>query len=489
MKPRGADVVARTLAAAGVGQLFAVSGNHVMPIFDAALDASLRILHVRHEAAAVHMADAWARLTGEVSVALVTGGPGHANAVSALYTALEAESPVLLISGHAALGELGKGAFQEMRQAELAAPATKASWTVQSAASLGHDLGRALREARSGRPGPVHLSVPQDVLEALVDMEIPAAFAAGQPPSRPFPAELLQASRPLVIAGPAMMRNPALRLLEEASGVPVIGMESPRGVNDPSLGRLSDVLAQADAVLLLGKRLDFTLKFGRAFAPGCRLMHADALPQFPLRKAAGTWLGEVRTALAYRPPEWQSIHGSLHPVVVCRAVQKLLDAPDAVVVCDGGEFGQWAQACVSAPKRVINGPAGSIGSALPFAAGAKLAFPRAPVVALMGDGTFGFHMSEIDTAVRYRLDYVAVIGNDACWNAEYQIALKSYGRDRARNLDLLPTRYGAAATALGARGEDVTQESELEAALASAAVAGKPACVNVLIERHPAPRY
>jgi acetolactate synthase-1/2/3 large subunit len=138
---------------------------------------------------------------------------------------------------------------------------------------------------------------------------------------------------------------------------------------------------------------------------------------------------------------------------------------------------------------VINGPAGSIGSALPFAAGAKLAFPRAPVVALMGDGTFGFHMSEIDTAVRYRLDYVAVIGNDACWNAEYQIALKSYGRDRARNLDLLPTRYGAAATALGARGEDVTQESELEAALASAAVAGKPACVNVLIERHPAPRY
>jgi acetolactate synthase-1/2/3 large subunit len=99
--------VARTLAAAGVGQLFAVSGNHVMPIFDAALDASLRILHVRHEAAAVHMADAWARLTGEVSVALVTGGPGHANAVSALYTALEAESPVLLISGHAALGELG----------------------------------------------------------------------------------------------------------------------------------------------------------------------------------------------------------------------------------------------------------------------------------------------------------------------------------------------------------------------------------------------
>jgi acetolactate synthase-1/2/3 large subunit len=469
--------------------VYALSGNHVMPIFDAALDAGLSLVHVRHEAAAVHMADAWGRLTGEVGVALVTGGPGHANAVSALYTALEAESPVLLVSGHAALGELGRGAFQEMRQAELAAPVTKASWTVQSAGSLSGDLGRALREARSGRPGPVHLSLPQDVLEASVDAEIRELPAAFQEPSKPMPDELLRAQRPLVIAGPAMMRNPALRALEEASGVPVIGMESPRGVNDPSLGRLSQVLAQADAVLLLGKKLDFTLKFGGAFAPGCRLAHADALPQFPLKKAPGTWLDEVRAALAYRPPEWKSIDGSLHPVAVCRAVQKLLDAPDAVLVSDGGEFGQWAQACLSAPRRVINGPAGSIGSALPFAAAAKLAFPQAPVVALMGDGTFGFHMSEIDTAVRYGLNYVAVIGNDACWNAEYQIALKSYGSERAKNLDLLPTRYGAVAAALGGHGEDVVQFKDLEPALARAAGAGKPACVSVMIERVAAPRF
>src|SRR5688572_26740153 len=117
-----------------------------MPIFDAALDAGIDIVHVRHEAAAVHMADAWGRLTGEVGVALVTGGPGHANAVAALFTALEAESPVLLLSGHASLTELGKGAFQEMRQAELAVPVTKASWTVQAPERLVDDLRRALRE-------------------------------------------------------------------------------------------------------------------------------------------------------------------------------------------------------------------------------------------------------------------------------------------------------------------------------------------------------
>jgi len=489
MKLRGADVLARTLAAAGVREVFALSGNHVMPVFDAALDAGLSLLHVRHEAAAVHMADAWARLTGEVGVALVTGGPGHANAVSALYTALEGESPVVLLSGHAALGELGKGAFQEMRQADLAAPVTKASWVVQSAERLADDLARALREARSGRPGPVHLSLPQDVLDATIDTEIRAASAGTGLPSQPLPGELLEAKRPLIIAGPAMMRHPGLRGLEEASGVPVIGMESPRGVNDPALGKLADVLGRADAVLLLGKRLDFTLRFGRAFAPGCRLLHADAVPQVFHETKNHSWGEEVHAALAYRPPEWKAMEGSLHPVVVCRAVQKLLDAPDAVLVCDGGEFGQWAQAWCHAPRRIINGPAGSIGSALPFAAAAKRAFPEARVVALLGDGTFGFHMSELDTAVRYGLDYLAVVGNDACWNAEYQIALKSYGRERAQGLDLLPTRYGAAATALGAHGEDVVEEKQLGKALARAATAGKPACVNVLIERQPAPRY
>src|SRR5688572_21720937 len=145
-----------------------------MPIFDAALDAKLNLIHVRHEAAAGHMADAWGRLTGEPGIALVTGGPGHANALSALYTALASESPLLLISGHASLEELGKGAFQEMRQAEMAAPVTKASWTARSADTLAADLVRAWREAISGTPGPVHLSVPNDVLDAKTDAEPPS---------------------------------------------------------------------------------------------------------------------------------------------------------------------------------------------------------------------------------------------------------------------------------------------------------------------------
>src|SRR6185436_181762 len=206
---RGADLIARGLARAGTRQVFALSGNHVMPIFDAALDAKLPLLHVRHEAAAVHMADAWGRLTGEVGVALVTGGPGHANAVSALYTALAAESPVVLLSGHAALVELGRGAFQEMAQAEMAAPACKAAWTVRSAQSLGEDLARAMRMAKSGRPGPVHLSLPSDLLEASYDAGLPQkedflpeAVVTGMPEE--ILAALAKAEKPLLIAGPAL---------------------------------------------------------------------------------------------------------------------------------------------------------------------------------------------------------------------------------------------------------------------------------------------
>jgi acetolactate synthase-1/2/3 large subunit len=489
---RGADLLAHSLAAAGARHLFALSGNHVMPVFDAALDAQLSIVHVRHEAAAVHMADAWGRLTGEPGIALVTGGPGHANAVGALYTALASESPLVLISGHAPLEELGRGAFQEMRQAALAAPVTKASWVAQSADTLAADIVRAWREAKSGTPGPVHFSVPNDVLDATTETRAPgiAEFVVEER-ERQNSFAFGEAQRPLIIAGPAAMRAKRSREIEDATGIPVVGMESPRGVNDPSLGRLSKVLLKADLVLLLGKRVDFTLKFGKAFAPGCRVVDLHSVEGVSFEDSE--WLEEVRAALRYRPPEWSSIRskarGPVHPVKLCREVQKLIDAPDAVLVSDGGEFGQWAQACLSAPRRIINGPAGAIGSALPFAAAAKLACPDARVVAMLGDGTFGFHMAELDTAVRHRLDYVAVIGNDATWNAEYQIQLRAYGEARAKGCELLATRYGAVASALGAHGEDVSTPAELQSALRRAAAAGKPACVNVMIERLPAPRY
>jgi acetolactate synthase-1/2/3 large subunit len=534
---RGADIVARALADAGVRHLFSLSGNQIMPVYDAALEARLSIVHVRHEGAAVHMADAWGRLTGEPGVALLTGGPGHANGVGALYTALAAESPLVLLSGHAPLAELGRGAFQEMRQAELAAPVTKDSWTAGSAATLGEDIRRALNIAGSGRPGPVHVSLPFDLLEARVSADAIASSPPAAPPlqrlgesaAEAVCAELARAHRPLVLTGPAMANGAgraACERLAEATGVPVVCMESPRGVNDPALGAFADVLCEADLVVLLGKRPDFTLRFGAApaLAADCRFVVIDPEPAAlqralktlapasrvrlsavadPLaaaedlaarRRAAASrqWAQDVQAATRFRPAEWQTLasrpEGPLHPVEVGRAVQRVLDGSrDAVLVADGGEFGQWAQACTSAPVRLINGPAGSIGSAIPFALAARLARPDAAVVALLGDGTFGFHLAEMDTAARAQLPFLSVVGNDACWNAEHQIQLRTYGRDRAHGCELLPTRYDQAVTALGGHGEHVTRASDLASALERALASQRPACVNVMIERAPAP--
>ncbi len=539
---RGADVLAQSIARMGARHVFTLSGNQIMPVFDASIDAGLTLHHFRHEAAAVHAADAWARLTGEVGVALLTGGPGHANGISALYTALMSESPLVMLSGHAPFNELHKGAFQEMRQAEMAAPVVKAAFTAQSAEHIGQEFARAVRHAQFGRPGPVHLSLPFDVLEHKVtatEQRIPAAHAFTTQPACLGEAgidavlrEINAAKRPLLLTGPAMSTDrgrAAREALATALNLPVICMESPRGVNDPRLGAFPTVLAQADLVVLIGKLPDFTLKFAQAPAlnAACRLIVLDPDPAMLTRAGyaigdasritlaavsepfatiaaltqraqalKSTWGNEVHDALRHRPVAWRTIQTAAgspaHPLEVGRAVQALIDAEhrahrETVFICDGGEFGQWAQASVDAPTRLINGPAGAIGSALPFAIAAKLARPQATVLAMLGDGTFGFHAMEYDTAVREQLAFTAIVGNDACWNAEHQIQLRAYGKARAIACELLPTRYDAVVQALGGVGAYAPDAAHLAPCLQQAVKANQPACVNAMIERHPAP--
>lgn len=540
---RGADIFCRSLAAAGLRRVFALSGNHIMPLYDAAIEAKLSITHVRYEGAAVHMADAWARLTGEPGIVWLTGGPGHANGVGALYTALAAESPLVLVSGHAPLNELGRGAFQEMRQADIAAPLCKASWTVARAEDMGSDIAKACRIARSGRPGPVHLSLPADLLDAKLDqgdrfMAAAADFQAAEQAlddqsCAALLAQLQTAARPLILLSPVMSQAPLaglVRPLAAATGVPALVMESPRGVNDPSLGAFAGVLAKADLIVLIGKQPDFTLKFAKApaVAADCRfvvidpdaevlqrslgnigaarvVLSAQADTAAAVRKLTAAaaakhanrqWADTVTAAVAYRPPAWKDIDsdkssggsGPVHPVELGRAVQAVLSAaPEAVFVADGGEIGQWAQACISAPLRVINGVGGSIGSGIPFAFAARMARSSATVIAVMGDGSAGFHLMEFDTAVREGVPMVVVVGNDTCWNAEYQIQLRSYGEERAHGLELQATRYDQVAAALGGHGELVTRAVELKPALERALASGKPACVNVMIQRIAAP--
>jgi thiamine pyrophosphate-dependent acetolactate synthase large subunit-like protein len=529
MARTGAHLVVEALEAAGIRHLFSLSGNHILSLYDATLESRrLSILHTRHEAAAVHMADAWGRLTDEPAVALVTAGPGHCNAVSALYTALMAESPLVLLSGHAPLGQLGRGGFQEVDQAAVAAPVAKASWMAKDASRLGEDITAALELARSGRPGPVHVSLPGDLLDARVGdgapARVPRVEAAAAAPAETVErvlALLAAARRPLVLLGPAMARGAraaAVERLSAATGVPALAMESPRGFNDPWLHLAAPLLKEADLVLLLGKKPDFTVRFAQesAFAPGCRVLQVDAVVASARGGTEGVvadpamladqlavaargrawahhaWGEEVRRARATVPAGWDAARRSdqapIHPLRVCAALQPHVDR-GAILVVDGGEFGQWVQAGVEAAPRLINGVAGAIGAAIPMAIAARLRHPDRPVIAALGDGTFGFHAFELDTAARHRLPVVVVIGNDARWNAEHQLQLQHYGADRTVGCELRPSRYDQMAAALGAHGEHVERAADLEPALDRALRAGIPAIVNIPITGPAAPTY
>lgn len=536
----GAHSLVNAFEAEGVHSIFTLSGNHIMPIFDAVIERPIQLIHTRHEAATVHMADAYSRLTGKVGVAMVTGGPGHTNAVSALYTAAMAEASVVLLSGHAPLNQLGKGAFQEMPQADIAAPLCKASWTCAGPQYLAADFQLACAIAKSGRPGPVHLSLPSDALEGKLTNEsvIPSPGAPKLSLNESLPlgqaqtiiTRLHEAHKPVVLVGPrgCYQYSKQLRQLSQTLGVPVIATESPRGIGDPSLGAFAEVLAQSDCILLLEKKLDFTLKFGsspsfkadahfmqidseaselkrskNALASRLELaVQADLLPSMDaLMHAAkntttsmqdASWLPWVKEAIAYRPNAWSTATSKTpnhaHPGRAMLSLQAILDShPDSVLVVDGGEIGQWAQACLKAPNRIINGVAGSIGAALPFATAAAFTKPGVPVVAVMGDGTFGFHSSELDTAVRYQLPFIGVVGNDACWNAEYQIQIRDYGKERAKGCELLPSRYDQVAVAFGGAGELVTDAADVLPAAERLRLQGLPAILNILIEGLPAP--
>jgi len=302
-------------------------------------------------------------------------------------------------------------------------------------------------------------------------------------------------------------------------------MESPRGMNDPGLGAFAEVLREADLIVLAAKALDFTLGFGAppAIAGDCEWIVIDPDPALIARAASSRggrllmaavadaagavaalteaaeagpprdpgWADTVGQAIRYRLPAEPPTGDGMprHPAAMCRSLRSFIaQRPDTVLVVDGGEVGQWAQAVLAAEERVINGVAGAIGASVPFAIAARLARPESPVLAVLGDGSLGFHLSEFDTAARYRLPFIAVVGNDSRWNAEHQIQLRDYGEARAQGCSLAPgTRYDLAAAALGGHGEFVGPEDDLAAAVQRAFASGKPACVNVLTQGIPAP--
>jgi acetolactate synthase-1/2/3 large subunit len=535
MNKSGANLVVSALSSIGVRTIFTLSGNQVMPIFDACNDADIKLVHVRHEAAAVFMAEAWAQLNGDIGVALIAAGPGFANGLSPLYSARASESPVLLLSGDSPLHQDSMGAFQALDQVSISKPLTKLSRRPQAADEILAELATAIQIARSGRPGPVHMALPFDLLQVDLSDDVSDIIKKAQRETNSpdiqvieqIAASLESAERPVILTGPALSRTRANTLvsnLQENLGMPVISMENPRGLKDPALGNLGEILENADAVLFLGKAVDFMVNFGQppAFHQGCQIFAIDpeqtllaqaqralanrlvtshradadlaaiALTRFRVHRTAKhqDWCQQVIDACASRPylSRIENSSAAIHPATLCQSVQRAIDlSHDPVLICDGGEFGQWAQAINSANRRIINGPAGAIGGGICYAVAAKISHPESSVFVLMGDGSCGFHLSEFETAIRYGAPFVAVIGNDSRWNAEYQIQLREYGNRRLIACELGETRYDRVVSQLGGYGEYVDDPEQLEGALRRAIESRLPACINVRIEGLPAP--
>lgn len=529
----GGQLVARMLRKEGVSTVFTLPGLHVAPIYAGCVDEGVRIVDTRHEQAAAHAADAWARLTRGVGVAIVTAGPGVTDAVTGVANAWAAASPLVLIGGAAPTFNQGRGSLQEMPQVQLFQGITKWSERVPSPDLLPSFLAKAFRVARAGRPGPVFLEIPWDVLsngadEALADAQVlyrTDARSPGDPAKLDEALALLaRAERPVVMAGSSIWRDDAVGALDRfatRAAIPVYLNGMGRGClprEHPSFFELSrkDALAAADVVLVVGTPLDFRLGYGTepTFASRAKTIQVDidateigrnrpidvgivgdsrsvleALAS-AVRAAPADWPRLLREKEAARRGKQRVFEESdqrpIHHFRLARAVETVASrAGDVTYVADGGNVVAVAAKVirVPAPGRWLDpGPLGTLGVGAPFAIAAKLLAPDRTVCVVQGDGAFGLNGMDFDTAVRFKLPMVIVVGNDAAWGQILIPQRGLYGDERAVATRLAPTRYDRVVEALGGKGEHVDDPADLVPALERAFASGTIYCVDVAID-------
>jgi acetolactate synthase-1/2/3 large subunit len=540
----GSHLVTRALRDQGVDTIFTLAGDHILPLLDALADEGFRLIDCRHEQAAVHMADAWGRITGGLAVCAFTT-PGHAHAIPGLAHALSSESPVLNIAGSAPLRDYDRGIMQEIDQIGMARPVTKGAWLVRDAHRIPDYIALAAQTAFEGRRGPVHLTIPSDVQSQTVDLSqiSRAEHAATRPTAerladsesiRAVVSALHQAKRPLIVAGsPAAYGDcgPDLQQFIELTHLPLMTDEAARGLVsdehpycfgffDLSKGQPAYLITEADVILFLGKMLDFTVGYG--FEPLIAAqatviqVDPDGLQVGRNRGAAlglvgdigpivrqlsqdaqnrtwheSDWLERFRIAAADKLAYLTGLavpETPLRSMYVHKTLAPFLQ-PDDILVFDGGDYGYFGRAfhpARSARSWFYLPNLGMLGSSLPTAIAAKLARPQARVFCMLGDGAFGFQAMELDTAVRHGLDIVVLLGNDAAWGIDKNIQMGLYGK--AVVTDLAPVRYDQVAQGLGAYGERVEAPDALAPAIERALAAGRPALLDIQIQTEISPR-
>ncbi len=530
----GGRLIARRLRAHGVGKLFTLSGGHLFSLYDGCRAEGIELIDVRHEQTAAFAAEGWAKVTREVGVCALTAGPGVTNGLSAIASASQNNSPLVVLGGRAPQFRWGQGSLQEIDHVPFVRPLVKLAETAAATAEIPALVDEAFRVAAAPRSGPAFIDFPLDVVFGEADdagseeIATPARAAdrADEDQLRRAAAALQEAERPVVMAGTGLYwgrGEEGLRSLAEELRIPVFLNGLARGClpadHELFFSRARGAaLSGADVALVIGTPLDFRLGFGAVFADDAEVIAIDvaeparehprrvraelygslpatfdtlraAVAGSPAPDAAGrsAWIDSLRQIeLEKRAAEAEHLvdpRAPLHPMRIYGELSAVLDR-DAIVIGDGGDFVSFAGRLVDSYEPgcwLDPGPFGCLGSGPGYALGAKLARPERQVVLLLGDGAFGFAGMELDTLARHGVAVVAVIGNNGIWALEKHPMEFLYGYSVAA--ELRPeTRYDQVATALGCDGELVRTPRELRPALERALESGRPAVVNVLTD-------
>lgn len=524
--------IAKFLKARGVDRIFGLQGGHIQPIWDHVARLGIRIIDVRDEGAAVHMAHAHAELTGTLGVAMVTAGPGVTNTVTAIANASLARVPVLLIGGCTSRPQANMGPLQDIPHVEILRPVTRQSRTTRVADQVIREFDEAVARAEGdmGEPGPVYLEVPTDVLRTRVPPQLVLDdWLRLKAPRKIYPdpstiaqavETLWSAKRPLVITGRgARGAGAELVKLLDACGALYLDTQESRGLVPAAHGSVvgamrAAAMTEADLVVMIGRKLDYQVGYGSpAVFPNARFMRiADtagelldnrrgepeilATPSLALAQivaAAGNrppatdtaWTTGMRTKHLQRMSQAAGAaakttgsDGKIHPDAIFAAIKKATPA-NYIAVADGGDLLSFARVGLEARTYMDAGAFGCLGVGVPFAIAAALAFPGQTVISVNGDGAFGINAMEIDTAVRHGAKAVFIVSNNAAWNIERFDQESNYG-GRVVGTTLRHSDYAAMARALGAHGERVENPADLDAALGRALAAGGPALIDVI---------
>jgi len=528
----GSEVLAQALRSQGVDTMFYLMGGPMLETEAACIKLGIRAIDTRHEQAAALAAHAWTRVMRRPGVAMGCSGPGAINLATGVANAFTDCAPLVAIGGSSPRVYLGMEAFQEIDQVALMKPITKWAERIYDARRIPDVVDTAFRQAASGRPGPVYIDMPGDILGEKIEEEQvrylgpwkPAPRSLGDPGAvREAIALLAKAERPIVIAGSGVWWSDgaaALQAFVEVTGIPFYTTPISRGLiaEDHELAFLnarSKAFTEADVVLAVGTRFNWVIQFGRPprFAADLKVIHVDINPtqlghnravDIPIAgdakavleqlraeaegkiapKRYAAWTGKLRTLDAEKGAEQDKAMSRdetpIHPLRLCKEVRDFM-RHDGILVVDGQEilnFGRQAIPTYVPGHRLNSGAFGTMGVGLPFGVGAKVARPDAQVLVLHGDGSFGINAMEMDTAVRHKIPVVVVISNNGGWTADapWTRPLPKPGRNLGH------TRYDRVAQELGAHGEFVEKPHDIRPALERAFASGKPAVVNVITD-------